>query len=282
MNYYQFHIGDYVSHTAHLTDAEDLAYRRMLDLYYLSEEPFIDPAFVARRVRSTVEIVTTILEEFFDRGSDGWRHARCDDEIAKYRTKADSARKANQIRWSSEKDLKSDLKSDAPQILTNNQEPITNISSLRSDSARDVSKSEKAKRACQLPADFAPGDDHRALAAELGLSLDREWSKFADHHRARGTVFKDWDAALRTWLRKSLDFGTKPGPASAPMAPAALAASKEAHKVFVEEGSEDWFAWKAVRKTIPVVDCRLADGQIKRGWHFPSSRPGSTAGGGFL
>ena len=53
MNYYPFHIGDYISHTSHLSDAEDLAYRRMIDLYYQTEEPFKDIAWVARRIKST-------------------------------------------------------------------------------------------------------------------------------------------------------------------------------------------------------------------------------------
>jgi len=35
MHYYQFNIGDYASHTRHLSDLEDLAYRRLLDAYYL-------------------------------------------------------------------------------------------------------------------------------------------------------------------------------------------------------------------------------------------------------
>lgn len=134
MNFYPFHIGDYLSHTAHLTDAEDLAYRRMIDLYYQQEKPFIDAAVVARRVRSTVEIVQTILDEFFTPSVDGWRHIRCDEEIAKYHTKADSARKANARRWEPKSDLKSDKESDlkseqkrnADQILTKNQEPRTN------------------------------------------------------------------------------------------------------------------------------------------------------------
>jgi len=39
MNYYPFHVGDYAAHTAHLEPMEDLAYRRMLDVYYLREEP---------------------------------------------------------------------------------------------------------------------------------------------------------------------------------------------------------------------------------------------------
>ena len=39
MHYFQFNIGDYASHTSRLTLLEDLAYRRMLDLYYLNEQP---------------------------------------------------------------------------------------------------------------------------------------------------------------------------------------------------------------------------------------------------
>jgi uncharacterized protein YdaU (DUF1376 family) len=39
VNFYSFHIGDYAAHTRHLTPIEDIAYRRMLDLYYTSEKP---------------------------------------------------------------------------------------------------------------------------------------------------------------------------------------------------------------------------------------------------
>ena len=39
MIWYKFYLGDYITHTNHLSDAEDLAYRRLLDLYYISEKP---------------------------------------------------------------------------------------------------------------------------------------------------------------------------------------------------------------------------------------------------
>jgi len=51
MNYYPFHVGDYASHTAHLEPMEDLAYRRLLDLYYLRETPL--PA----DIQSTAKLV---------------------------------------------------------------------------------------------------------------------------------------------------------------------------------------------------------------------------------
>jgi len=129
MNYYPFHIGDYISHTSHLSDAEDLAYRRMIDLYYQTEEPFKDIAWVARRIKSTPEIVKLLLEEFFEFDSDVWRSKRADEEIAKYRLKADSARNANRIKTEKKSvlitELKSELISEPNHIVTNNQEPIT-------------------------------------------------------------------------------------------------------------------------------------------------------------
>jgi uncharacterized protein YdaU (DUF1376 family) len=131
MNYYPFHIGDYISHTSHLSDAEDLAYRRMIDLYYQTEQPFTDVFWVARKVKSTPEIVEILLKEFFEVDFDGWRSKRADEEIAKYRAKADSARNANRVK--SEKksalitELKSELISEPNHNVTNNQEPITNI-----------------------------------------------------------------------------------------------------------------------------------------------------------
>ena len=130
MNYYPFHIGDYISHTSHLSDAEDLAYRRMIDLYYQTEEPFKDVAWVARRIKSTSEIVKLLLEEFFEFDSDVWRSKRADEEIAKYRLKADSARNANRIKTEKKSalitELKSELITEPNHIVTNNQEPITN------------------------------------------------------------------------------------------------------------------------------------------------------------
>ena len=137
MNYYPFHIGDYISHTSHLSDAEDLAYRRMIDLYYQTEEPFKDIAWVARRIKSTSEIVKLLLEEFFEFDSEVWRSKRADEEIAKYRLKADSARNANRVK--SEKksalitELKSELISEPNHIVTNNQEPRTNINIYTED-----------------------------------------------------------------------------------------------------------------------------------------------------
>lgn len=58
------------------------------------------------------------------------------------------------------------------------------------------------KRAHQLPDDFVPNDTNRRIAAERGVDLRSAFDQFADHHRAKGSTFKDWHLAFNTWLRR--------------------------------------------------------------------------------
>ena len=95
MNYYPFHLGDYAAHTAHLEPMEDLAYRRMLDLYYRTEKPLPDDVEqIGRliRLREHLAFIRDVLNEFFERTDEGWRHARCDAEIEKMQDKQAKAR----------------------------------------------------------------------------------------------------------------------------------------------------------------------------------------------
>ena len=199
MHYYQFNIGDYVSHTAHLTDSEDLTYRRLLDLYYQTEKSFdvADLPKVTRKVKSNEETVMLILQEFFDfnTNDNSWHNKRADSEIKAYQSKADSARKANQIRWGSERHLKSDTS----QILNIKQETINNIEELKP-------KKKVETKETQLPDDYTPNDKHYQLAKELNININQELLKFSDYHKSKGSKFKSWDYALNTWLRNAADF----------------------------------------------------------------------------
>ena len=97
MNFYPFHIGDYAAHTRNLSLLEDLAYRRLLDAYYLAEQPFNgSPTDVAREIgmRDQVAEVEYILTKFFEREGSLWRNKRADQEIAKYQEKQAKASKA--------------------------------------------------------------------------------------------------------------------------------------------------------------------------------------------
>lgn len=125
MNFYPFHIGDYLSHTSHLTDEEDLAYRRMIDLYYQTEEPFTDTAKLARKVRSSFEIVGSLLHEFFVQEDGAWHNKRADAEIAKYRAMKEGGRKGAALRWHKGSDSPPiSLPTQSP-MQTKNHEPRT-------------------------------------------------------------------------------------------------------------------------------------------------------------
>ena len=97
MHYFQFNIGDYASHTSRLTPLEDLAYRRMLDLYYLNEQPLNGCVTdVARELGLSEHVseVKYVLEKFFTESETGFSQKRIDLEIKKYKSNAKNKSKA--------------------------------------------------------------------------------------------------------------------------------------------------------------------------------------------
>ena len=142
MHYYTFNIGDYHAHTHHLTDTEDLAYRRMLDWCYLNEKPLpLDLEEIAKKIRMRMhsDCIATVLKEFFVETEKGFFQKRIKNEIEKFKNKSKKAKKSAELRWNKEKVTESDTCSDANALqahsernanhkpITNNQEPI-NIS----------------------------------------------------------------------------------------------------------------------------------------------------------
>lgn len=125
MHYYQFHIGDYKSHTHHLTLIEDLAYRRLLDHYYLHESP-IKQRDIARQIgmRDYEQEVLTVLDEFFTSADDGFIHPRADAEIAKFKEFAEAGKRGAAKRWSKGGDGEANSPPIATPIATINHKPI--------------------------------------------------------------------------------------------------------------------------------------------------------------
>ena len=95
MHYYQFNIKDYSFATIRMSLMEDLAFRRMLDLFYESENPLpFDLPKIAKLI-GMVEFkdeVELVLNDFWVKSDDGWVNSRAQSEIVKYQAKADSAR----------------------------------------------------------------------------------------------------------------------------------------------------------------------------------------------
>lgn len=93
---------------------------------------------------------------------------------------------------------KSDKSVTKNKIKIKNKETTTNSVSSSKESA--------------VPVDFFITDKMRMWAAEKVPSVDieTETAGFLDHHTARGTRFKDWEAAWRQWMRNAVKFSQRP------------------------------------------------------------------------
>ena len=140
MHFYSFNIGDYISHTKHLSDMEDLAYRRLLDLYYLHERTLNeDVSLVARKInmKDNVPEVRVVLEEFFKlEVGKGWINPRADEEIQKYQGKIQSAIRAGKASALARSNASSTMVQPNKKQETLNKKQETNIKRPRNVSKK--------------------------------------------------------------------------------------------------------------------------------------------------
>lgn len=132
MHYYQFNIGDYAAHTAHLDEIEDLAYRRMLDYCYLNEcglPETVEEIARVIRMRTHCERIANVLLEFFTLHCDNtYRHKRVEKEIEAFREKSKKASESARKRWKNDdaNALRTECEGNANhKPITNNHKPIT-------------------------------------------------------------------------------------------------------------------------------------------------------------
>jgi uncharacterized protein YdaU (DUF1376 family) len=197
MNYYNFHIGDYISHTIHLSLEEDLAYRRLLDMYYDTELPIPNNIpLVSRKLRISAEVVKTVLDEFFELTEEGFKNFRADNEIAEYQRFIEK-QKANGSKGGRPK--KSHRKPTANPTRSQkkpNQEPITN----------NQEPNKERTRGSRLSADFVLPTEWADWAKQERPDLDLKSvsEQFFDYWTAKagsGSTKLDWQATWRNWVR---------------------------------------------------------------------------------
>lgn len=124
--YYTHHIGDYLSHTAHLSILEHGVYMRLLQVYYLNEKPLIAteaPRQIGARSPEELDAVQRVLSEFFIETPQGLANKRSEEEIQKYYNKSQKARESANARWSN--DMRTHSERNAKAMLTNNHKPKT-------------------------------------------------------------------------------------------------------------------------------------------------------------
>jgi uncharacterized protein YdaU (DUF1376 family) len=198
MHYYSFHVSDYIHDTAHLSNEEDLAFRRLLDLYYTQEKPIPNNTHeVARRIRMAKNIgaVQTVLEEFFmfNMQNNEWYHKRCDETIAAYQAKAERNRIVGKLGG------RPKLNPQETQSVTKNnpnQEPRTN-------NHKPIVKATKGSR---LSADFALPDEWVGFCQQHRPDLNPAvvFDGFKDYWVAKtgsAATKLDWTATWRNWVR---------------------------------------------------------------------------------
>ncbi|WP_343499229.1 YdaU family protein [Achromobacter denitrificans] len=97
MNYYPHHIGDFRSGTVNMSRQSRWIYRDMMDVYYDTEKPLPDDLdvlcdMIGVETDEERRIVERLLRFKFTKTEDGYRHERCETEIAAYHHKAAQAR----------------------------------------------------------------------------------------------------------------------------------------------------------------------------------------------
>lgn len=93
--------------------------------------------------------------------------------------------------------------------------PETHAPLLAPNSLLLTPSSTGSRKATKLPADWKPNENHLEIAREYGLDPAYELRAFKDRNEAKGTTYKNWDAAFRTWLNQAKTFRgqSKPAPA---------------------------------------------------------------------
>ncbi len=193
MNFYPFHIGDYLAHTAHLEPLEDLAYRRMIDLYYLREGPLpraTEEVAKLIRMRGQVETVNAVLSEFFTVTESGWSHTRCDYEISEAQSKRTKAKESAAQRWESER------KASAMRTHTEGNAPIPNTNPITNGEPKPLSDYPPEFEDAWATYPSRPGASkkaaYKAWAARLSAGVGHEIllngaARYAEYCRAMKT-----------------------------------------------------------------------------------------------
>jgi len=197
MHYYQFNISDYRSATVHLTNEEDLAYRRLLDMYYDSEQKIpLDTQWVARRIRVVQSVVEDVLNDMFVKQDDGWFHARCHEVILQYHSMAEKNRANGKLGGRRKNPVGSHLQ--PIDKATINQELITNNHKL-------IEKKTLGKR---LANDFNMPDAWGKFCEKERSDLTpiKVFEQFKDYwisQPGQKGVKLDWFATWRNWVRST-------------------------------------------------------------------------------
>lgn len=243
MNYVQFHWGDWVRSTQDLTPLERGIYIDLLQRYYQKERPLTDDecSRIARAYRDEEQkAMQYVLQTFFKREANAWRHDRCDEEIAKFndisakRSAAGRKSRASKDGVTPNKiaekvaiaeQVQSKCLANDEQLLNKctsthyplpitqeSNNPLTPLQGEKGEVAiasNVGSKEKERKRGTRLTLEKLP-DEWRAYCEQEDPELDpdRVWADFRDYWTAKagsGAVKLDWERTWQTNVRSYRD-----------------------------------------------------------------------------
>lgn len=210
MRYYSHHIGDYRARTAHLTMLEDGAYRRLLDIYYMREQPLpADMAAVQRlaaaRTKEERAAVESVLNEFFVLQDDGWHQGRADEELETHRVRASASRDNGKGGGRPKKKPSENLPGYSRVSDDNPDETLTINHNPRTNNQPEACASGRAR---SLPGDWEPGEADLAEAKRSRPDLSDadlvlETQRFRRHAKGNNRTSFHWGSSWLNWISKA-------------------------------------------------------------------------------
>ena len=222
MFYYSFNIGDYASHTRHLSLMEDLAYRRLLDLAYTTESPLpTDIHAISRLInmREHKQEIEDVLKEFFVLVDEGWINNRVLKEMEATGARSDKAKTAAKARWEKKKHAQSVLEhcsADAPSIDKNAHSKENDATQYTIHNTQYTDKPKRKRSAsctiqtflenCKETGEerIAKDDPIFDFAEKAGIPIEMvrvTWQQFVRNNKETGKRQKDWRQAFRNCVR---------------------------------------------------------------------------------
>jgi hypothetical protein len=99
--------------------------------------------------------------------------------------------------------------------------PVTVVPTRPDPTPKDTTPAVSARKRATAAPDLFPITEQMSAWGRVNCPLvmdpEAQTRQFLDHHRAKGTTFKDWTAAWRTWMTNAQRFASRDGvrPASA-------------------------------------------------------------------
>ena len=192
----------------HLSNEEDLAYRRLLEMYYDTEQPIPDDLqLVSRRIRVTPEALLFVLQEFFVLVNKGWKNKRCDLVIKDYHEMAEKNRRNGQKGGRPKKPKDEQENPVGFQSVPSGMPVVTQVKANQEPITINQEPKKNSNRGTRLPVDLVLPEDWILFCQQERKDLipEKVFSEFQDYWCAlpAGKGIKtDWTATWRNWVRR--------------------------------------------------------------------------------